>query len=151
VIARFPGRDGAPGDPAIVMGRHSDGRAILIGSLPGAAIEADPGGSGPAADLLAALASSAGIQPDVRVSGATAPIETRFLESSEATVLVAINYADTPQKATLTFPPDTPEAIWLNLETGASINFVAGPDGPTYTHSFAPRDVVVLMIKKEYR
>ena len=51
----------------------------------------------------------------------------------------------------MTFSRDTPEAIWQNMETGASVNFVAGPDGPTYTHSFAPRDVLVLMIRKSLR
>ena len=51
----------------------------------------------------------------------------------------------------MAFSTETPEAIWVNLETGASVNFVAGPDGPTYTHAFQPRDVLVLMIKRDLR
>ena len=37
------------------------------------------------------------------------------------------------------------------METGASVNFVAGSSGPSYTHSFARRDVLVLMIRKALR
>lgn len=151
VIARFRGPDGAPGDPAIVTSRYGSGRAVLIGSLPGAALEKDPDAARTSGDLLAALAVGAGAQPDVRLSGSTGLVETRFLESSAVTVLLAINHADAEQKVTMTFPPDTPEAIWLNLETGASVNFVAGPEGPIYTHVFTPRDVLALMIKKDLR
>ena len=151
VMARFPGADGAPGDPAIVLSRYGAGRAVLIGSLPGAAVQENPDAARSSGDLLAALAASAGARPDVRLSGATGLVETRYLESSAATVLIAINHADTAQQITMTFPSDTPEAIWLNLETGASVNFVAGPEGPMYTHAFDPRDVLVLMIKKDLR
>jgi beta-galactosidase len=151
VIARFRGADGAPGDPAIVASRHGSGRAVLIGSLTGTALEKDPDAVRTSGDLLAALAAGAGAQPDVRLSGSTHLVETRFLESSAVTVLIAINHADAEQKVTMTFPRDTPEAIWLNLETGASVNFVAGPEGPIYTHLFAPRDVLALMIKKDLR
>ena len=31
----------------------------------------------------------------------------------------------------------------------ASVNFLAGPNGPSYTYPFKPRDVLVLMIKKD--
>ena len=151
VIARFAGPGGAPGDPAIVMSRYGNGRAILIGTLAGAAFERDPGGARDTGNLLGALAVLAGATPEVRLSGGGGQVETRFLESSDAIVLIGINHSTEPQKVTMTFTPDTPEAIWLNLETGASVNFVAGPDGPTYSYAFKPRDVVVLMIKKEWR
>jgi beta-galactosidase len=151
VLARFPGDRGAPGDPAIVLSRHGSGRAILIGSYPAAAFEENPEQAQSSGDLLAALASGAGVTPDVRITGAAGAVEARYLESSAATVLIAINHAESSQKVTMAFSADTPEAIWLNLETGASVNFVAGPDGPTYTHTFQPRDVLVLMIKKDLR
>jgi len=151
VVARFAGENGAPGDPAIVMSRHGQGRAILIGALPGAAFEEDPAEFRASGDLLAALAEDAGAAPDVRISGGAGLVEARYLESSEATVIIIMNHAETPRQVTLTFSPDTPEAIWLNLETGTSVHFVAGPDGPTWTHAFGPRDVAALMIRKEYR
>jgi hypothetical protein len=101
--------------------------------------------------VVRSTAALDGLSPDVRIDGGAGRVETRFLESADALLLIAINHADTPQRVTMTFAPDVPEAIWQNMETGASVNFVAGPSGPTYTYAFAPRDVVVLMIRKKYR
>ena len=97
------------------------------------------------------VVARAGVRPDVRIEGATGPVETRFLESSDVLLLIGLNYADTPQRVTLTFTPDTQEAIWQNMETGAAVNFVAGPEGPTYTYTFGPRDALMLMIHKSVR
>jgi hypothetical protein len=97
------------------------------------------------------VVARAGVRPDVRIEGATGPVETRFLESSDVLLLIGLNHANTSQRVTLTFMPDTQEAIWQNMETGAAINFVAGPAGPTYTHTFGPRDALVLMIRKSVR
>ena len=91
------------------------------------------------------------LSPDVRIDAGAGLVETRFLESADALLLIAINHADTPHRVTMTFTPDMPEAIWQNMETGASVNFVAGASGPAYTYAFAPRDVVVLMIRKKYK
>lgn len=158
VLARFPGEGGRPGDPAIVMNEvrgdarnPRPGRAILIGSFPAAAFEQDPDKMRPAGDLLQALVAFAGVSPEVRIDGAAGSVEARFIESSDALVLIAINHAETPQKVTMAFTPDTQEAVWQNIETGAAVNFVAGPNGPTYTHAFAPRDVLVLTIRKKLR
>ena len=151
VLARFPGEDGKPGDPAIVMTEHGSGRAILIGSFAAGAFDQDPEKARSSGDLLADLVTLGGVAPDVRISGGAGVVEARFLESSNALLLIGINHADTPQKVTMRFAPDTAEAIWQNMETGAAVNFVAGPGGPTYTHTFRARDVVVLMIRKELR
>jgi beta-galactosidase len=151
IVARFPGDDGRPGDPAIVMTPYGNGRAILVGGFPAAAFEQDPEKFRGAGDLLRHLAAVAGIRPEVRIDGARGLVEARFLESSEALVLVAINHAETPQTVTMTFAPEMPEAIWQNMESGAAVNFVAGPSGPAYTVAFAPRDALVLMIRKQYR
>jgi hypothetical protein len=97
------------------------------------------------------IAARAGVGPDVRIEGATGPVETRFLESADVLMLIGLSHADTPQRVKLTFTPDTQEAIWQNMETGSAVNFVAGPEGPTYTYSFAPRDALVLMIRKSVR
>ena len=87
----------------------------------------------------------------MRIEGATGLVETRFLESSDVLMLIGLNHADTPQRVKMTFTPDTQEAIWQNMETGSAVNFVAGPEGPTYTYSFGPRDALVLMIRKNVR
>ena len=96
-------------------------------------------------ELLQRLVASAGVVPEIRIDGAAGLVEARFLESSAAMLLIAINHADTPQKVTFAFGPDVPEAIWQNMESGAAVNFVQSPAGPTYAHAFAPRDAMVLV------
>jgi hypothetical protein len=87
----------------------------------------------------------------VRIDGAPGLVEARFLESADAMLLIAINYGDTPQRVTFQFGPDVPEAIWQNMESGASVNFVQGASGPRYAHSFGARDVMVLVRGKRLR
>jgi hypothetical protein len=86
----------------------------------------------------------------VRIDGG-AGVETRFIESSDVILLIGLNHSDRSQRVTMRFPPDTQEAIWQNMETGAAVNFVAAADGPTYTHTFAARGTLVLMIRKSVR
>jgi hypothetical protein len=95
--------------------------------------------------------AAARLPPSVKISGASAGVETRFLESSDVLMLIGLNHNDTRQRVTMTFPPDTQEAIWQNMETGAAVNFIAGPDGPTYTYTFGAKDALVLMIRKNIR
>jgi hypothetical protein len=86
------------------------------------------------------------------VAGASgAPVDVKLLESPDALMIIALNYAPAPQKVTIDFTADIPEAIWQNLETGASVNFVIGRNGPFLEHVFAPRDTLVLMIRKTLR
>ena len=151
VLARFPGEGATPGAAAVVMAPYGSGRAILIGTFPSAAFEQDPDKMRPTGEFLQRLIASAGVTPEIRIDGAPGLVEARFLESSEAILLIAINHGDAAQRVTFTFGPDIPEAIWQNMETGASVNFVQGPDGPTYAHSFAPRDVMVLVRGKRLR
>ena len=110
----------------------------------------DRDASSQTAEAMAEYAKS-GLKPDVRVTGAQGLVEMRILESSNVLMLIGLNYAETSQKVTMTFAPDTQEAIWLNMETGTGVNFVAGPDGPTYSYWFRPRDALVLMIRKDVR
>jgi beta-galactosidase GanA len=143
VLARFGGNPA--GDPAITLSRYGAGQAILIGTFPSAAFEQDPDKMRASGTLLQRLVSFAGVTPEVRVEGAAGLVEARFLESAGAIVLIALNHADSAQKVTFSFAPSIPEAIWQNMETGAAVNFVQGPDGPVYTHTFAPRDAMVLV------
>jgi hypothetical protein len=102
-------------------------------------------------DLIGRIAAAAGVTPEVRIAGADGSVEARFLESSSAMLLLAMNYSSASHKVTFTFAPDVPEAIWQNMETGAAVNFVDGPEGATYTHTFAPHDVLVLVRGKRLR
>jgi hypothetical protein len=100
---------------------------------------------------LIQLAGRAGVVPDVRISGSNGLVEARFLESANVLMLIALNHADSSRRVTLTFTPDTQEAIWLNMETGTGVDFVAGPEGPSYNYWFRARDALVLMIRKDMR
>jgi len=100
------------------------------------------------AALFAPLRASA---REVRVDVPSTDIFARFVESPAAMVLVAANLKDSTERATFTFTPDTPEAIWQNMESGAAVNFIAGPGGPTYARTFPPHDVMVLAIRKQYK
>ena len=151
VLARFQAEGGAVGDPAIVLSNYGSGRAVLIGTFPSAAFEGDPVKLRATGELLQRLVASAGVAPEVRIDGAAGLVEARFLESSDALVLIAINHDESSQKVTFGFGPDVPEAIWQNIETGAAVSFVQGPGGPTYAHAFAARDVMVLVRAKRLR
>ena len=151
VLARFPAAGGAAGDPAVVMSRYGSGRAILMGTFPSAAFEQQPEAMRANAEWLQRLVASAGVVPEIRIDGAAGLVEARFLESSAAMLLIAINHADTPQKVTFAFGPDVPEAIWQNMESGAAVNFVQSAAGPTYAHTFGPRDAMVLVRGKKLR
>ena len=103
------------------------------------------------AEQLIRLLTVARITPPVRIDGGAGVVETRFLESADVLMVIGLNHGSTSQKVTMTFAPETQEAIWQNMETGSGVNFVAGPAGPTYAYWFSPRDVLVLMIRKNVR
>jgi len=92
----------------------------------------------------------AGVSPEVRIAGGS-DIEVRFLESPTVQMIIALNHASHSQRVTMTFSPETQEAIWLNMETGTGVNFVAGPTGPNHHYWFRPKDALVLMIRKDIR
>jgi len=140
VLARFTG-----GDAAMTLSRYGDGRAILIGTFPSAAFEQEPEKARATAELLQRLVAFAGVAPEVGIDGAPGLVESRVLESSGAIVIIALNHSDTAQKVTFSFAPSIPEATWQNMETGSQVNFVQGSNGPTYTHTFDARDVMVLV------
>jgi hypothetical protein len=95
--------------------------------------------------------SAAGVTPEARIDGGGGLVETRFLESSRVLMLIGLNHSSSAARVTMTFKPDVQEAIWQNMETGAGVNFIAGPSGPSYTYWFRPRDALVLMIRKDVR
>jgi hypothetical protein len=89
----------------------------------------------------------------LRLSGADpkSGVEVRLLESADAIVIIGLNHAPAPQKVTIVFSPEIPEAIWQNLETGTAVSFVMTKEGPSFEYLFGPRDAVVLMIRKRLR
>lgn len=84
-------------------------------------------------------------------SGPMGPVKVRLLESEGTLVMIAVNDARQRRHVTISFARDIPEAIWQNLESGTTINFVMAKDGPFLEHTFAPRDALVLMMRKRLR
>jgi hypothetical protein len=101
--------------------------------------------------LFAPLEPRQGGVVSVSSDGGGAAVDVKLLESAEALLIVGLNYAPAPRRATIAFTPEIPEAIWQNLETGTTVNFVMGKGGPVLEHTFAPRDALVLMIRKKLR
>jgi len=101
--------------------------------------------------LFAPLRLRRELTPEVRVDGGSGTVDATFLESADVLMLIGLNHSANVVRVTMSFTPDTQEAIWQNMETGTSVNFVAGADGPSYTHTFAARDALVLMIRKSIR
>ena len=87
----------------------------------------------------------------ITVTGGQDSVQARWLESADALLLIAVNHGSQPRDVTLTFPREVPEAVWQNMLSGGSVNFVAGPTGPFYEHTFPPHDVLVLMIRKRWK
>ena len=78
-------------------------------------------------------------------------IAVHLLESPDAILIVGLNESAKTERVKIAFPPTIPEAIWQNMEAGNSVNFVMEKTGPTYMHTFAPKDVLVLAIRKRLR
>lgn len=87
----------------------------------------------------------------IAVTGGEDNVRARWLESADALLLIAVNHGSESRNVTLTFPREVPEAVWQNMLSGGSVNFVAGPTGPFYEHVFPPHDVLVLMIRKRWK
>ena len=95
--------------------------------------------------------AAAGVTPEVGLDVTGGLVEARFLESSDALLLLALNYGGWRRKSRSAFAPDVPEAIWQNMETGAAVNFRQGTEGATYTHTLGAGDVMVLVRGKRLR
>src|SRR5215204_846680 len=85
------------------------------------------------------------------LKGGQDSVEAHWLESAEALLLIAVNHGAESRQITFTFPPEVPEAVWQNMLSGGSVNFVAGPTGPYYEHTLPAHDVLVLMIRKRWK
>jgi hypothetical protein len=83
--------------------------------------------------------------------GSGAAVEVRLLEARDVIMIVALNRAAAQQNVRIAFDPDIPEAIWQNIETGATMNFVMTKEGPALESTFAPHDVLVLVTSRKLR
>jgi hypothetical protein len=164
----LPGREGAPVEVArdgsnLAAARLAFWRAIARGA---SVITFRQGGGGIGPGLLG-LGETAGVVTrnealfgrlrararGVREvsGGGGAAVEVRLLETADVVMIIGLNGTPVPRTVRIAFDPDIPEAIWQNLETGATVNFVMTRGGPTLEHTFAPHDALVLMTGKKLR
>jgi hypothetical protein len=143
--------DGAPG-----MLRYRGWAAVQKGAR-GVVFRVDAGSRSLAVQAAGAFAtvvtSNSRLFLAIRpVDGARADkrtVEARLFQAGHALVLIALNHADQPLEATITLPEGTPLAEWVNLETGDVAYFDRAPGGVARRHRFAPRDALVLVIRKD--
>jgi hypothetical protein len=76
-------------------------------------------------------------------------VEARLFQAGHALVLIALNHADQPREATIALPEGSPLAEWVNLESGQVAYFDRAPGSIIRRHRFAPRDALVLVIRKD--
>ena len=88
----------------------------MVGSFP--AMSYQRGHDSSTKRLLLALARSAGISPEVSVSGAgTSEVEVRRLTSDRVQFVFAFNHAPTPAQATITIRLGWPQVKGQNVNT----------------------------------
>jgi len=143
VLARFS--DGAAGVVANTYGR---GKAILIGSFPALSYQREHDGS--TRRLFLALAESAGVKPEVEVTGSGAQdVEVRRLVSDRVELLFAFNHS-------ITTPADAAISLRLPWPAAEARDLVAdGPivleqrEGKTTLHKkLAVGDIFVVRIER---
>jgi hypothetical protein len=104
-----------------------------------------------AGEFASSVAGSSALFLTIKpIEGARADlVDVRLFQSRQALVLIAMNHRDAPQEATITLPPATPLAEWVNLETGEVAYFDRVADGVAHRHRFAARDALVLVIRRD--
>lgn len=137
------------GEPAAVLNHFGKGTAILIGSFVGSAFDADPLKNATAGALIRALVTASGVRPRVAITGGAGVVEARLLESDRAVLLIAINHDTSPQEVTIELPGGLPGGEWQNLETGQAVPLAGRVGGPKFEHRLGPRDVLVLLARKQ--
>ena len=96
VLAQFPN-----GEPAIIENHYGRGRAILVGSFLALHYERQPDDTA-TRRLLVALGGSAGVAPDIEVSGpGTTEVEARRLVGDRVQVLFVFNHGQQSADTTI--------------------------------------------------
>jgi beta-galactosidase GanA len=138
VLGRF-----ADGDAAILENSFGKGRAILVGSFLALGYEQHPEAT--TQQLLLSLAKSAGVSPEVEVSGAAAGnIEVRRLVSDHEQIVFAFNESNDSIDAGLSLEvPRTPARV-LDWADGHDVQFAMQQSRLFLKKTFAPHEVWVV-------
>ncbi|HJR59716.1 MAG TPA: beta-galactosidase [Vicinamibacterales bacterium] len=166
IVRHTPAIDAAPSRIRVAPGTAPDARVAMWSAIAGGEKAVAFFGTDDPLGAVLSLGETAGVvtrnpalffplrpraKGIVGITGNGPSVDVRLLESADALMIIGLNRAGSPRKATIQFSPDIPEAIWQNLETGTAVNFVMGKGGPFLDHTFGPRDAVVLMIRKKLR
>ncbi len=138
VLGRF-----ADGDAAIVENSFGKGRTILVGTFLALGYEEHPEAA--TGQFLISLAKSAGVSPEVEVSGAGAGnIEVRRLVSGREQIVFAFNESNDSTNAALSLEvPWTPACAvdWMNDQ---DVRFATQQKKVLLKKTFAPHEVWIV-------
>ena len=137
VVGRF--EDGAA---AVIMSSYGRGRTLLLGSYVSAAYQSQP--TADVERFYAALLDWAGVARPVAVKGA--PVEVRYLESGDSTVLFVFNHGQTAARTELTLPRKAERSSAIDLVDGRVVDMTRGANGVTVPVEIARQDTRVLQI-----
>jgi len=132
------------GDAAIVQRSYGQGKALLVGSFIGLAYQRAHNAA--TRSLMLSLAESAGVKPEVEVSGAgTADVEVRRLVSHDQQLVFVFNHANVAADAAI--------ALHLAWKARTAHDLVAGSDVPFEGNVFhkrlAPGEIWVVELERE--
>ena len=139
VIAHFE-----DGGAAAVMATYGAGRTLMLGSYVSAAYQSTP--TPETARFYRAVLGWAGVTMPITVTGS--PVEARYLESGNATVLFLFNHRQQPAKSrvALRLPPGA--YVGTDLVEGRAVSVSESAGGITMAVEIAPSDVRVVRISR---
>ena len=138
VLGRF-----ADGEAAIVENSFGKGKAILVGTFLALAYEQHPEAT--TRQLLLSLAASAGVSPEVAISGAGAgKIEVRRLVSGSEQIVFAFNESNDSTDAVLSLEVPWTPAHAVDWVDGHDVQFAKQQKKVLLKKTFAPHEVWVV-------
>jgi beta-galactosidase len=139
IVARFD--DGAP---AAVMSSHGKGRTLMLGSYVSASAQSTP--TPEAERFFRGLLEWAGVQVPVRVTGS--PVEVRYTESGDDTLVFVFNHAETAARGEVTLSRPAGRYSMIDLVDGRDRPLLRDADGVAIRIELAPRGVQVLRVSR---
>jgi len=135
------------GTPALVASTFGKGKAVIVGSFPGAAYHhfKNPANG----RFFAGLADWAGVRKPVEVDSSDSDIfvEGRILEGSNYRILIGFNRGERKTRATFTIPFLSKNPVVRELETGRNAAFRRTAAGIVLEDEIAPGEIRVVLIE----
>ena len=139
VVAQFE-----DGSAAAVMSSYGGGRTLMLGSYVSAGYQTKP--TPEAERFFAGLLQWAGVKLPVTVIGT--PIEARYTESPEDTVLFLLNHGTEASESTVTLRREAGHYSAIDLATGEPVTLERTADAVSVAVKLAPAGVQVMRITR---